>query len=87
MPAVVFGRFLGVLILVPGRYLKAFYSWILVPGVRVLGVASPGHCWSWSLLLRSSGPGGFRLTRFLRVVASELLLASCSWRAVAGWLF
>jgi hypothetical protein len=52
--AVVFGRFLGVLILVPGRYLKRFVPKILVPGVRVLGllvlgiasqgVASPGYC-------------------------------------------
>jgi hypothetical protein len=98
--AVVFGRFLGVLILVPGRYLKAFCSWILVPGVRVLGVASqgvasqallvlgiasqgvasPGHCRSWSLLVlvvAGSGPGSFRLTRLLRVVAGELRLASC----------
>jgi len=50
--AVVFGRFLGVSILIPG---------VLVPGFRVLGVASqgvasqgvpsPGHCWSWSLLV------------------------------------
>jgi hypothetical protein len=69
-----------------------FGSWallvraLLVLGIASQGVAGPGHCWSWSLR-SSSGPGGFRLTRFLRVVASELLLASCSWRAVAGWLF
>ena len=37
---------------------------VLVPGIRVLGVAS-------------SGPGGFRLTRLLRVVAGELWLAGC----------
>jgi hypothetical protein len=40
--AVVFGRFLGVLILVPG-------VWIL--GVASQGVASPGYCWSRSLLV------------------------------------
>jgi hypothetical protein len=49
--AVVFGRFLGVLILVPGRYLKRFVpefsflvfgSWALL----VLGIAG-----SWSLLV------------------------------------
>jgi hypothetical protein len=45
--AVIFGRF------VPG---------VLVPGVRVLGIAS-------------SGPGGFRLTRLLQIVAGELWLA------------
>jgi hypothetical protein len=93
--AVVFGRFLGVLILVPGRYLikrfapgfsfLVFGSWallirallvrallvraLLVLGIAsqgvpsflvraflvrvflVLGVPSPGHCWSWSLLV------------------------------------
>jgi hypothetical protein len=55
--AVVFRRFLGVSILIPG---------VLVPGVWVLGVASQG--------VPSSGPGGFRLTRLLRVVAGELWL-------------
>ena len=77
--AVVFGRFLGVLILVPGRYLKCF-----VPGFSFLVFGS------WALLVRallfrallvrallvlvvaSSGPGGFRLTRLLQVVAGEL---------------
>jgi hypothetical protein len=64
--AVVFGRFLGVLILVPGRYLKRFVpgfsflvfgSWallvraLLVLGIASQGVPSPGHCWSWSLLV------------------------------------
>jgi len=64
--AVVFGRFLGVLILVPGRYLKRFVpgfsflvfgSWALLvlgiasQGVPSQGVPSPGHCWSWSLLV------------------------------------
>jgi hypothetical protein len=50
--AVVFGRFLGVLILVPGRYLKRFvpgfsflaFSFLVVLGVASLGVASPGRC-------------------------------------------
>ena len=66
MLAVVFGRFLGVLILVPGRYLKRFVpgfsflvfgSWALLvlgiasQGVASQGVASLGHCWSWSLLV------------------------------------
>ena len=66
MLAVVFGRFLGVLILVPGRYLKRFVpgfsflvfgSWALLvlgiasQGVPSQGVPSPGHCWSWSLLV------------------------------------
>jgi len=50
--ALVFGRFLGVSILIPG---------VLVLGIRVLGVAS-------------SGPGGFRLTRLLQIVAGELWL-------------
>jgi len=61
--AVVFGRFLGVLILVPGRYLikrfvpgfsfLLFGSWALLvlgiarQGVASQGVASPGHWWSW----------------------------------------
>ncbi len=71
MLAVVFGRFPGVLILVPRRYLKCF-----VPGFSFLVFGS------WALLVRvllvrallvlvvaSSGPGGFRLTRLLRVVA------------------
>jgi hypothetical protein len=44
-----FGRFLGVLILVPRRFLKCFilgFSFLAF-GPRtllVLGVASPGHC-------------------------------------------
>ena len=52
MLAVVFGRFLGVLILVPGRYLKRFVpgfsflvfgSWaLLVSALLVLGIASQG---------------------------------------------
>jgi hypothetical protein len=52
--AVVFGRFLGVLILVPGRYLKRFVpgfsflvfgSWaLLVRALLVLGIAGPGRC-------------------------------------------
>jgi hypothetical protein len=54
--ALVFGRFLGVLILNSRSW--RFRSWALL----VLGVAS-------------SGPGGFRLTRLLRVVAGELWLA------------
>ena len=65
MLAVVFGRFLGVSILIPG---------VLVPGFRVLGVAS-------------SGPGGFRLTRLLRVVAGELwldILKGVSWKGLCG---
>jgi hypothetical protein len=42
--AVVFGRFLGVLILVPGRYLKRFVPGFsfLVRSIRVQGVASQG---------------------------------------------
>jgi hypothetical protein len=69
--AVVFGRFLGVLILVPGRYLKRFVPgfsflvfgpWallvraLLVLGIASQGVAGPGHC--WFLVVASSGPGG-----------------------------
>jgi hypothetical protein len=57
--AVVFGRFLDVLILVPGRYLKRFISgfsflvfgsWallvraLLVRALLVLGIAGPGRC-------------------------------------------
>jgi len=52
--AVVLGRFLGVLILVPGRYLKYFVpgfsflvfgSWaLLVRAFLVLGIAGPGRC-------------------------------------------
>jgi hypothetical protein len=72
--AVVFTRFLGVSILIPG---------VLVPGVWVLGVASQGVP---SQGVASSGPGGFRLTRLLRVVAGELWLASCGWRVTAGEL-
>jgi len=66
-----FGRFLGVLILVPRRFLKRFIPGFSFLAVQVLGVAS-------------SGPGGFMLTRLLRIVAGELWLASCSWRVVAG---
>ena len=54
MLAVVLGRFLGVLILVPGRYLKYFVpgfsflvfgSWaLLVRALLVLGIAGPGRC-------------------------------------------
>ena len=44
MLAVVFGRFLGVLILVPGRYLKRFVPGLFVPGRYWSGVASPGRC-------------------------------------------
>jgi len=55
-------------------------SWILVAQASFLGVLS------WALLVRallvlgitSSGPGGFRLTRLLRVVAGELWLVSCA---------
>jgi hypothetical protein len=61
--AVVFRRFLGVSILIPG---------VLVPGVWVLGVASQGVP---SQGVASSGPGGFRLTRLLQIIASELWLA------------
>jgi hypothetical protein len=64
--AVVFGRFLGVLILIPGRYRKRFVpgfsflvfgSWALLvlgvasQGVASQGVTSPGYCESWSLLV------------------------------------
>jgi len=58
---------------------------VLVPGVRVLGVASQGVTSPWALLVlvvASSGPGGFRLTRFLRAVAGELWLASCGWLGI-----
>jgi len=80
--AVVFGRFLGVLILVPGRYLKRF-----VPGFSFLVFGS------WALLVRallvlgvaSSGPGGFRLTRLLRVVAGWLgILRGVLWEGLCG---
>jgi hypothetical protein len=78
--AVVFGRFLGVLILVPGRYLiKRF-----VPGFSFLVFGS------WALLVRAllvlgiAGPGGFRLTRLLRVVAGELWLAGYSKGCFVG---
>jgi hypothetical protein len=63
--AVVFGRFLGVLIFVPGRYLKRF-----VPGFSFLAfsflVFGSWALLVWALLVlvvASSGPGGFRLTR------------------------
>ena len=50
---------------------------------------------SWALLVRallvlvvaSSGPGGFRLTRLLRVVAGELwldILKGVSWKGLCG---
>ena len=42
---------------------------VLVPGVWVLGVVSQG--------VASSGPGGFRLTRLLQIIAGELWLAGC----------
>jgi len=45
-----FGRFLGMLILVPGRFLKRF-----IPGFSFLNIAGRG--------VASSGTGGFRLTR------------------------
>ena len=55
MLAVAFGRFLGVLILVPGRYLikrfvpgfsfLLFGSWaLLVRALLVLGIGGPGRC-------------------------------------------
>ena len=56
MLAVAFGRFPGVFILVPGRYLKCF-----VPGFSFLDFSF--------LDIASSGSGGFKLTRLLRVVA------------------
>jgi hypothetical protein len=37
---------------------------VLAPGVWVLGVDSQG--------VASSGPGGFRLTRLLQIIAGEL---------------
>jgi hypothetical protein len=43
--AVVFGRFLGVLILVPGFSFLVFRSWaLLVRALLVLGIAGPGRC-------------------------------------------
>ena len=65
MLAVVFGRFLGVLILVPGvRVLGIASQGFASQGVASQGIASQG--------VASSGPGGFRLTRLLRVVAGDL---------------
>jgi len=57
------------------REFRAFWPsflGVLVPGIQVLGVASQGVV---SRGVASSGPGGFRLTRLLRVVAGELWLA------------
>ena len=48
-------------ILVPGFSFLDSRSWILVPGVLVPGVRVLG--------VTIGGPGGFRLTRLLRVVA------------------
>jgi hypothetical protein len=76
--------FLGVSILIPGVLVPG----AVVPGAASQGVASSGHCWSWSLLV--VGPRGFRLTRLLRVVASELWLAGCFnlkgvlWEGLSG---
>jgi hypothetical protein len=84
--AVVFGRFLGVLILVPGRYLKCF-----VPGFSFLAFSFLVFG-SWALLVlgvASSGPGGFRLTRQSSASARPPAVAppvNCSWRVVAGWV-
>ena len=81
MLAVVFGRFLGILILVPGRYLKRF-----VPGFSFLVFGS------WALLVlvvTSSGPGGFRLTRQSATTRPPTVapLAGCGWRVIAGELW
>jgi hypothetical protein len=72
--AVVFGRFLGVLILVPAHSLNCF-----VPGFSFLAFSflAFGSLALLVLGVASSGPGGFRLTRLLRFVAGELWLAGC----------
>jgi hypothetical protein len=72
-------RYLGVLILVPGCFLKRFVprflfltvcprSWILVSDVRVLGV-------SIGMVLEVLGC----------LASCGLWLASCSWRVMAGY--
>jgi hypothetical protein len=61
--------FLGVSLLIPGVLVPG----VLVPGVRVLGAASQGVASQGVaspglllvLVVASSGPGGFRLTRLL----------------------
>ena len=62
-----FGRFLGMLILVPGRFLKRF-----IPGFSFLNIAGRGVAGRG---VARSGTGGFRLTRLLQIMASELWLA------------
>jgi hypothetical protein len=79
--AVVFGRFLGVLILVPGRYLRRF-----VPGFSFLVFGS------WALLVRALLVvvlGGFRLTRQSAAAPPPTVAppAGCGWRVVAGELW
>ena len=87
MLAVVFGRFLDVLILVPGHYFKRF-----VPGFSFLAFSFLVFG-SWALLVlgvASSGPGGFRLTRQSEAAQRPPTVASpanCGWRVVAGWVF
>ena len=81
MLAVVFGRFLGILILVPGRYLKRF-----VPGFSFLVFGS------WALLVlvvTSSGPGGFRLTRQSATTRPPTVapLAGCGWLGILRNIF
>jgi hypothetical protein len=94
--AVVFERFLAVLILVPGRYLKRF-----VPGFSFLVFGS------WASLVRAllvrallvrallvldiAGPGlglleGFRLSHLLRVVAGWVFKGVFCRRVCAGIL-
>jgi hypothetical protein len=55
--AVAFRRFPGVLILVPGRFLKRF-----IPGFLFLNIASRGVAGRG---VASSSTGGFRLTRLV----------------------
>ena len=91
MLAVVFGRFLGVLILVPGRYLKRFvpgFSFLVFGSWALLVWALLVRALSWALLVlavTSSGPGGFRLTRLLQVMAGWLgILRGILWEGLYG---
>ena len=85
MLAVVFGRFPGVLILVPGRFLKRFLPGFSFLDFLFLDIASRGAAGKG---VASSGTGGFRLTRLTVAPPASYgwlgILRGVSWEGLCG---
>jgi hypothetical protein len=88
--AVVFGRFPGVLILVPGRFLKRFLPGFSFLDFLFLDIASRGAAGKGAAGkgVASSGTGGFRLTRLTVAPPASYgwlgILRGVSWEGLCG---